>query len=643
MRYPNSGCMATCREYVSAQSGAAQACPAPSLGEALYFDSGPHALFGWLHRAAAAKNSGLGLVLCNPFGYEAVCAHRGVRALAEAAAARGIHSLRFDYSGTGDSADIEPQADQLESWTQDIVAAAAELQRRTGVNRVCLLGIRLGALLATLAAPRCRPVAGLILVAPVINGRRYLRELRTTRLAAALRIKTGESTGEPIDSQSTSDGSLEVGGFAISAATQKALAHVDLAALDHAVTPPMLLLDNINAPTAGAWSETLRALGIETRYLALPGLVEMAITAPQAATVPDAMVAAVLDWLQSIAAASEGSDMAAPPAAGDELEDEVLTLSDAGPRHAALTERPVFLDSGVMIFGIVTEPRRGESRRRGVILLNAAADYHIGAGRMYVSLARGWARRGYCVLRLDFAGVGDSAARPGHPDDAVFPAEALQDIRAAIDYFRIRHGIGDVTLAGLCSGAYHALRAAVAELPVSRILMVNPLNFFWKKGMALSELQLAEVVRFPAVYRERLFSFRHWGLLLTGRVSIWRIIRVYVLRALLALESALREWARALHIHVPQDLGTELQRIAARGVRVVFVFARGEPGIGLLKLQAGSTVAKLGDRCRVHIIDSGDHIFGRSAPRSILERTLNDELFAPAEWVTSHTSRTQEG
>jgi pimeloyl-ACP methyl ester carboxylesterase len=343
------------------------------------------------------------------------------------------------------------------------------------------------------------------------------------------------------------------------------------------------------------------------------------------------MVAAVLDWLQSIPVASGGPETDAPPLPVSRPADEVLTLVGAGARRGAFTERPVFLDSGVMIFGIVTEPRRGESRRRGVILLNAAADHHIGAGRIYVSLARSWARRGYCVLRLDFAGVGDSATRPGHPDDAVFPADALQDIRAAIEYLRMRYGIGDVTLVGLCSGAYHARRAAAAELPVSRILMVNPLNFFWKKGMALSELQLAEVVRFPAVYRERLFSFRHWGLLLTGRVSIWRILQVYVRRVLLALESALREWARALHIQVPQDLGMELQRIAARGVRVVFVFARGEPGIGLLKLQAGSTVAKLGDRCRVHIIDSGDHIFGRRPPRSILEKILSDELFAPAD------------
>jgi len=35
----------------------------------------------------------------------------------------------------------------------------------------------------------------------------------------------------------------------------------------------------------------------------------------------------------------------------------------------------------------------------------------------------------------------------------------------------------DFAVGGLCSAAYHALRAAVAGLPVNRLLMVNPQNF----------------------------------------------------------------------------------------------------------------------------------------------------------------------
>src|ERR1700678_2646587 len=158
--------------------------PASGLAEALYFDAGDHTLFGWLHRPVAGSTTGIGLVICGPFGYEAICSHRSIRAFAEAAAMLGVPTLRFDYLGTGDSADIEPQADQLDVWSGDVVAAVAELQRLTGVERVCLLGIRFGALLATLAAGRCKSVSGLAVIAPVVSGRRLLRELGIPRTGA---------------------------------------------------------------------------------------------------------------------------------------------------------------------------------------------------------------------------------------------------------------------------------------------------------------------------------------------------------------------------------------------------------------------------------------------------------------------------
>jgi alpha-beta hydrolase superfamily lysophospholipase len=597
--------------------------------QALYFSSGEHRLFGWLHRPPNDSSADIGVVICNPFGYEAICSHRGLRAFAEAIAAAGMPALRFDYSGTGDSAEIDPHADQVRVWTRDVLAAADELRRRTGVGRVCLLGFRLGALLATLAASESNSVSALITIAPIVTGRRYLRELRTTRMAASLGLDPSEAAS---DKQDASAGGMEVSGFAFSAATLAALAKVDVSALQ---SPPMLVIDGAMVPGGRASSAEVQE---RTTRVTLPGLVEMLMTPPQFAQVPKQVIAATVDWLLQLpgqapaithrSAGRQNGDFDSAGAAN------VLTLvGNASAPQIILTEKPVSFGADALLFGVVTQPPAGEIRRRAVVLLNAGADHHIGASRIYVSMARHWAQHGYVVLRMDLAGLGDSGTRPGRADDNVFPQEALDDIRAAIEFLCASYGVRDVTLAGLCSGAYHALRAAVAGVSVNRILMINPQNYFWRPGETLNDVQLVEVVRNPGLYRERLFSLAAWKRMFTGRVNILRILKIYMQRPLLAAESTLRDIARRLHFRLPNDLGTELEEIVARGVRVVFVFARGEPGIDLLKLQAGSSVKRLAERCHIHTINSGDHVFTRSGPRAIMEKVVSQELFARPEWL----------
>jgi alpha-beta hydrolase superfamily lysophospholipase len=604
--------------------------------QAFYFDSGDHRLFGWLHRAASTSHPDLGVVICKPFGYEAICAHRGMRAFAEAIQAAGMPALRFDYVGTGDSSEIEPDADQLEAWTQDILAAAEELKLRTGVRHVCLLGFRLGALLASLATLKAGDTSAVVAVSPIPNGRRYLRELRTTRMAASLGLDESEKEADK-------QGGMEISGFTFSAATLAALAKVDLVAPQAAPLPHMLIIESAHAKAATAGAAQAVPEPERTTRLALPGLVEMLMTPPQFALVPKDVIAATLDWLMKLdgklppSVPGRYSERPVGRSGFDALSDE-LRLKGSAPADAMRTERPVFFGNDASLFGIVTEPSSTEVRRRAVILLNAGADYHIGASRLNVPMARRWALHGYVVLRMDLGGIGDSATRAGCIDDDVFPQKAIDDISAAMELLGRRYHIRDIALAGLCSGAYHALRAAVAGLPVSRILMVNPQNYFWREGETLQGLQLAEVVHNPGVYRERVFSVAAWKRLITGQVNILRIAKIYMQRPLLAAESTLRDVARSLRIRLPNDLGSELEGIVARGVRVVFVFARNEPGIGLLKLQAGNSVKRLAERCRIHVIPCGDHVFTRSGPRAMMEEIVSQELYARPEHLEAQSN-----
>jgi pimeloyl-ACP methyl ester carboxylesterase len=425
---------------------------------------------------------------------------------------------------------------------------------------------------------------------------------------------------------------MEVSGFLFSAATLAALAQVDLSMLVEPPVTDMLVIDGSSLPTTRPWVERLSALGARVEYRALPGLIEMLMTDPQFAIIPQAMLAEMRNWLPRL----QHGESVQPEGSGRDFDcaavapTNALSLpGDEAVPQALLTEYPVFIGSEPTLFGIVTEPQPGEKRHRAVILLNVGAEHHIGSSRMYVSLARRWARQGYTVLRLDLAGLGDSGTRPGRPENEVFPPAVLDDIRTAIELMRNRYEAVDVTLGGLCSGAYHSLRAAVAALPVNRILVVNPMNFSWTEGITAYELQQSvDVARNLGFYRERLLSATIWRRILSGELTIWRILRILIHRPLLTVQSTLRDLARYLRIRLPRDLGWELEGIGGRGVRVVFVFSRGEPGIDLLKILGGSAVKRLGDQCHVHIIDSADHIFSRSGPRAKLERILSDELFA---------------
>jgi alpha-beta hydrolase superfamily lysophospholipase len=627
---------------------AASPAPAPrGRAEPRYFRSGDSRLFAWLHTPAAPR-SDIGVVICKPFGYESICSHRSVRAFAEALCALGVPALRFDYAGTGDSSDVDENDDQVRYWVRDVLAAVDELRRTAKVERVCLLGIRLGALLAALAAADSDLIDALILIGPVISGRRYVRELRMTQLAGIALSGGSEPGSESSSGSDTSAGkALEAGGFLLSAATLKALSSLDLQARPAPTVRSMLILDGDKLPAAKRWAESLAHTSAALQYLNLPGLIEMTMTAPQFAVVPDAMIKATTEWLTGLPtpAAPASSPAAASSLIANPVAPNALDAScapDAGPGSAEaailelggaacdprISERPVCIPSDLDLFAILTEPSPDEKRRRAVILLNPGADFHIGASRMYVSLARRWARSGYFVLRLDLGGIGDSGTRLGRRSDEVFPDEAIADINRAIEFVRARYAISDIALAGLCSGAYHALRAAVAGADVNRILMVNPQNYFWKKGMTLEQVQLVEVVHNPGVYRQRLFSGKAWARILTGQTDVVRIGAIYLQRLHLAAATMTRSVGRLLGVRLSDDLGLELQHIVSKGIRVTFLFAQGEPGLDLLRLQAGSMLSRLGDHCRVRIVDRGDHIFSRREPRRIMESALSEELFA---------------
>ena len=130
-----------------------------------------------------------------------------------------------------------------------------------------------------------------------------------------------------------------------------------------------------------------------------------------------------------------------------------------------------------------------------VILLNTGIEYRVGSHRLYVPLARDLAARGHVVFRYDLGGIGDSAPPEGANENVAYPARALDDLREAVGLVRDRAPGRKVFLVGLCSGAWHAFRAAREALQVDGIVSINP-------PLYLTDRQ-SWTTRLSAQYQER--------------------------------------------------------------------------------------------------------------------------------------------
>lgn len=137
-----------------------------------------------------------------------------------------------------------------------------------------------------------------------------------------------------------------------------------------------------------------------------------------------------------------------------------------------MNETPFFFPShGQRLFGLLHEQTGGNPGGLGWVFCHPFAEEKLWAHRVYVNMAREFARHGMPVLRFDYRGYGDS--------DGLFEQSTLAgqvaDIQAAIDVLRDRAPqLRHVGLLGLRYGATLALLAAADNQAVDHLILWDP-------------------------------------------------------------------------------------------------------------------------------------------------------------------------
>lgn len=138
----------------------------------LFFGGRNEPLYGVHHKPDPAVDRSHGVLFLPPLGQDYKRCHKPLQKLARDLAQAGFHVLRFDYAGSGDSADLA--AWSLDSWREDGIDALSQLQSMSGARDLSAFGIRLG---ASVAVQLDVPLANLILWDPIGDGPAYLEEI----------------------------------------------------------------------------------------------------------------------------------------------------------------------------------------------------------------------------------------------------------------------------------------------------------------------------------------------------------------------------------------------------------------------------------------------------------------------------------
>jgi pimeloyl-ACP methyl ester carboxylesterase len=533
----------------------------------------------------AARN--IGVLFVSPWGLEEMATRKFYREIAENLADFGIASLRFDFPGTGDSLDPSSDEPSLESWVETTVIAAAQLRKYSGCTHILLLGQGLGGTLASMAAARLDNVTGLALLAPVTNGRMFLREISLWWKMIA--------TDLGLESSPQDSGQTSIAGMTLPQNVANAIKKLKTSDIPLPEVKRALVVQRQGRDTDREISDLLQQRGSQICRLDFAGY-DNFVTNTMVSELPQTVMESVISWVLETAATVEEKAGFAEP------------LPQAVQHDSIFTETATTFGDNGRMFGILCEP---VAQRQGatVLILGTSYDRHAGWGRQGVRLARKLAASGIASLRFDAANVADSPPVDGAPLQVLYSDWQMEDVRQALDYLEARQMLPAV-LTGRCSGGYLAYQAALNDDRCSAIALFNPFAFVWDTNLDVDDA-LQSVARPLTEYGKRAFKLETIKRILAGKVDIKAAIWNLTMRVTAHIGVIVAPLLGSLSSHnrLKSSIIQSFNTTSARKLPMTLVYGAGDTGLEQIKLcfgAAGDGLKKF-PNIDFHIVPGMDH------------------------------------
>jgi pimeloyl-ACP methyl ester carboxylesterase len=272
--------------------------------------------------------------------------------------------------------------------------------------------------------------------------------------------------------------------------------------------------------------------------------------------------------------------------------------------------------------GVVTYPDKPRGGAPAVVFLSAGAIHRVGPNGLYARLCRELADHGFLTLRFDFSGIGESLPRADH---MVFSQSSLLESQAAMDFLSETTGAQRFVMAGLCSGAFAAVKAAAHDPRVQGAIVLNT------QTLQDGDQDDFQTYAFQRSVVRHILHPRTWLKVLSGRARFDGKLRI--LAAQLAGLFRGRRFAQSA-----RSIVQRLRALTERNVQLLFIYTQGDPGLEYFRMLGEHEIEQLrkSGRLELKIIAGTDHIFSPPEARQQVQRLC-------VEWLDRWPATAEEG
>lgn len=520
-------------------------------------------IFFWHHLPENnVKNAAI--IIISPIGPEYMSCHRSIKLLAEKIALSGIHCIRYDAIGMGNSSGNLEDPGIWDKWIDSPQKIRTYLKNQFNISEIIFIGLRSGCLILS-EAIRTAQIKTAVFWHPQIKGAAYIRS--TQLLDSVLYKKTHAS-------ETTT---MEGGGYPISAELQNNIRDTTLSSEHYRYIENALIIETKGATKKSKLNEILMSAGIKTELTHLDGLDNM-IKQVTLSEIPHSNIEFIQNWITQL-------DI---PKLANPRNDEDIDSDYSNPEYK---ESVININANRKLFGILTTPNNNEKDLL-VIFVNTGAAHHAGPNHIHVDTARSLIKYGVTTFRIDISNLGDSANNYEIDPPQEYPLNAASDINIAIEYINTLLPHKSIVLCGISAGAHNIFHAALTSSceRLRKIILINPETYYYHSEHTLLSSGNPQPEIDQLYYQKQFFNYKKWLSLITHPSKLYNIASFAFIFIIKKVQQLALKMLNSVNIKIRTALENDILLLGDKNIALALIYSEGDPGHQILMSQAARTI-----------------------------------------------------